>query len=116
MAAGRPGAGPTATALRGVTPPEPGSAFAAAGGVVRKAARSGVRAAGAPPAGCGGRGLGTARGGNRQRLPRLSCSRSIASKRALKLPLPKPMEPCRSMISKKTVGRSWTGLVKICSR
>ncbi len=50
------------------------------------------------------------------RLPRLSCSRSIASKRALKLPLPKPIEPCRSMISKKTVGRSWTGLVKIWSR
>lgn len=51
-----------------------------------------------------------------QRLPRFSCSRSIASKRALKLPLPKPIEPCRSIISKKTVGRSWTGLVKICSR
>ncbi len=51
-----------------------------------------------------------------QRLPRLACSRSMASKRALKLPLPKPREPCRSIISKKTVGRSWTGLVKICSR
>lgn len=51
-----------------------------------------------------------------QRLPRFSCSRSIASKRALKLPLPKPIEPWRSIISKKTVGRSWTGLVKICSR
>ena len=51
-----------------------------------------------------------------QRLPRLSCSRSIASKSALKLPLPKPSEPCRSMSSKKTVGRSPSGLVKICSR
>ena len=51
-----------------------------------------------------------------QRLPRFSCSRSIASKRALKLPLPKPSEPCRSMSSKNTVGRSCTGLVKICSR
>ena len=51
-----------------------------------------------------------------QRLPRRSCSRSIDSKSALKLPLPKPSEPCRSMISKKTVGRSPSGLVKICSR
>lgn len=51
-----------------------------------------------------------------QRLPRFSCSRSIASNRALKLPLPKPIEPWRSIISKKTVGRSWTGFVKICSR
>ena len=51
-----------------------------------------------------------------QRLPRRSCSRSIASNSALKLPLPKPSEPCRSMSSKNTVGRSCTGLVKICSR
>ena len=51
-----------------------------------------------------------------QRLPRLSCSRSIASKSALKLPLPKPSEPCRSISSKNTVGRSPSGLVKICSR
>ncbi len=51
-----------------------------------------------------------------QRLPRLSCSRSIASKRALKLPFPNPSDPCRSIISKKTVGRSPIGLVKICSR
>ena len=50
------------------------------------------------------------------RLPRASCSRSIASNSALKLPLPKPSEPCRSISSKKTVGRSCTGLVKICSR
>ena len=35
----------------------------------------------------------------RQRLPRSSCSRSIASNSALKLPLPKPSEPCRSMNS-----------------
>ncbi len=40
------------------------------------------------------------------RFPRLSCSRSIASKSALKLPTPKPREPWRSMISKKNVGRS----------
>ena len=33
------------------------------------------------------------------RLPRASCSRSIASNSALKLPLPKPSEPCRSMNS-----------------
>ena len=50
------------------------------------------------------------------RLPRFSCSRSIASNRAWKLPLPKPREPCRSMNSKNTVGRSPTGLPKICSR
>jgi hypothetical protein len=49
-------------------------------------------------------------------LPRFSCSLSIASNRALKLPFPKPIEPWRSMISKKTVGRSWTGLVKIWRR
>jgi hypothetical protein len=40
----------------------------------------------------------------------------IASKSALKLPTPKPREPCRSMISKKNVGRSWIGRVKICRR
>ena len=51
-----------------------------------------------------------------QRFPRLSCSRSMDSKSALKLPLPKPSDPWRSMISKKTVGRSPSGLVKICSR
>jgi hypothetical protein len=34
-----------------------------------------------------------------QRLPRASCSRSIASNSALKLPFPKPSEPCRSMNS-----------------
>ncbi len=34
-----------------------------------------------------------------QRLPRLACSFSKASNRALKLPLPKLSEPCRSMIS-----------------
>jgi len=51
-----------------------------------------------------------------QRLPRFSCSRSMASNSALKLPTPKPREPCRSMISKKKVGRSCTGLVKIWSR
>src|SRR6266702_3798375 len=51
-----------------------------------------------------------------QRLPRRACSRSMASNRALKLPLPNPCEPCRSISSKNTVGRSCTGLVKICSR
>ena len=51
-----------------------------------------------------------------QKLPRLACSRSIASNSAWKLPLPKPSEPCRSMNSKNTVGRSPMGLVKICSR
>ena len=50
------------------------------------------------------------------RFPRLACSRSIASKSALKLPLPNPWDPCRSISSKNTVGRSWTGWVKICSR
>ena len=50
------------------------------------------------------------------RLPRRACSRSIASNSALKLPLPNPCEPCRSISSKKTVGRSCTGWVKICSR
>ena len=48
--------------------------------------------------------------------PRRACSRSMASNSALKLPLPKPSEPCRSISSKNTVGRSCTGLVKICSR
>ena len=51
-----------------------------------------------------------------QRFPLRSCSRSIASKRALKLPSPKPRAPCRSMISKNTVGRSPMGFVKICRR
>ena len=52
----------------------------------------------------------------RYRFPRRSCSRSMASNSALKLPLPKPSEPWRSMISKNTVGRSPRGLVKICRR
>jgi hypothetical protein len=34
---------------------------------------------------------------NDHRLPRLACSRSIASNSALKLPLPNPCEPCRSI-------------------
>ncbi len=51
-----------------------------------------------------------------QRFPRAACSRSIDSNSALKLPLPKPSEPCRSISSKKIVGRSPSGLVKICSR
>ena len=56
------------------------------------------------------------RSGPGQKLPRLACSRSSASNSAWKLPLPKPSEPCRSMSSKNTVGRSPIGLVKICSR
>ena len=50
------------------------------------------------------------------RLPRRACSRSIASKSALKFPIPKPREPWRSMTSKKSVGRSWTIFVKSWSR
>src|SRR5262249_13399960 len=48
-------------------------------------------------------------------LPRRACSRSIASNSALKFPLPKLREPCRSITSKNSVGRSPTGFVKICS-
>ena len=62
------------------------------------------------------RGSGEGAGRLAHRLPRLACSRSIASNSALKLPTPKPREPWRSMISKKKVGRSWTGRVKICRR
>src|SRR5438093_5661390 len=50
------------------------------------------------------------------KFPRASCSRSNASNSALKLPLPKLFAPLRWMISKKSVGRSSTGLVNICSR
>src|SRR5438132_543232 len=50
------------------------------------------------------------------KLPRAACSRSMASNSALKLPLPKLFAPLRWMISKKSVGRSSTGLVNICSR
>jgi hypothetical protein len=50
------------------------------------------------------------------KFPRAACSLSIASNRLLKLPLPKASLPRRWMISKKRVGRSSTGLVKICSR
>ena len=56
------------------------------------------------------------RGARRQRFPRSSCSRSMASKSAWKLPLPKPSDPCRSISSKNTVGRSPSGRVKICRR
>ena len=63
-----------------------------------------------------GVGAGRERRADDHRLPRLACSRSIASNSALKLPLPNPCEPCRSISSKKTVGRSCTGWVKICSR
>src|SRR5207247_87164 len=50
------------------------------------------------------------------RFPRSSCSRSIAWNSALKLPAPKPREPWRSISSRKTVGRSPIGRVKIWSR
>src|SRR6266536_312347 len=50
------------------------------------------------------------------KLPRASCSFSSASNNALKLPLPKLFAPLRWMISKKSVGRSSTGLVKIWSK
>src|SRR5579883_637949 len=46
-------------------------------------------------------------------VPRFSCSRSIETKSALKLPFPNERLPLRWMISKKTVGRSCSGLVKI---
>ncbi len=77
-----------------------------------------------PPLGSGAQGTGLVESSRDrlpapvmgQRLPRRSCSISIASKSALKLPTPKPREPWRSMISKKNVGRSCTGRVKICSR
>src|SRR5262245_1554445 len=38
------------------------------------------------------------------RVPLRACSRSIASKSALKFPLPKLREPCRSITSKNNVG------------
>ena len=62
------------------------------------------------------RDLSARQGEHAYSVPRAACSRSIASKSALKLPRPKPREPWRWMISKKTVGRSTTGFVKICSR
>jgi hypothetical protein len=46
-------------------------------------------------------------------VPRLACSASIDSNKALKLPLPKDCAPLRWIISKNIVGRSKTGLVKI---
>lgn len=55
-------------------------------------------------------------GPENQRFPLKACSRSIASKSALKLPLPKDLAPFLWMISKKSVGLSCTGLVKIWSR
>ena len=50
------------------------------------------------------------------RLPRRSCSRSIDSNSALKLPSPNPRAPPRWMISMNTVGRSVTGSVNNCRR
>mgnify|MGYP007126306693 CR=1 FL=1 len=50
------------------------------------------------------------------KLPRIACSLSKASKSALKFTLPKLFAPLRWMISKKRVGRSSTGLLKIWSR
>lgn len=50
------------------------------------------------------------------KLPRDCCSNSKASKRARKLPTPKPWWPRRWMISKKRVGRAVTGRVKSWSK
>ena len=50
------------------------------------------------------------------RFPLSACSRSIASKSALKFPSPKPRAPWRSITSKKSVGRSCAVFVKIWSR
>src|SRR5262249_313464 len=59
---------------------------------------------------------GTSLHGKPHSVPRRACSRSIASNSALKFPLPKLREPRRWITSKNSVGRSSTGLVKICSR
>ena len=53
---------------------------------------------------------------NTYKLPLKSCSLSIASNRALKLPAPNDLAPLRWMISKNNVGLSSTGLVNICSK
>jgi hypothetical protein len=50
---------------------------------------------------------------NYYNVPRNSCSRSMASNSALKLPLPKEVAPLRWMISKNMVGLGSTGFVKI---
>lgn len=50
------------------------------------------------------------------RLPLRFCSSSKALNRELKLPAPKPWWLWRWMTSRKSVGRSCTGLVKICRR
>ena len=63
-----------------------------------------------------GRLMAASSGDSSQSVPRRACSRSIASNSALKFPLPKLRAPRRWMISKKSVGRSSTGLVKIWSR
>ncbi|SIQ21394.1 hypothetical protein SAMN05444858_101522 [Micromonospora avicenniae] len=112
----------------------PGEPVVAAQGRTRRRGRDGARVVavrlaggtgGRHEAAGGGRGptsrrrrvrRGLRHAGKCYRLPRASCSRSMASNRALKLPFPKPSEPCRSISSKKTVGRSCTGLVKIWSR
>ena len=50
------------------------------------------------------------------KFPRIACSRSMLTNKALKFPIPNPRLPCRSITSKNSVGRSCTGWVKICSR
>ena len=50
------------------------------------------------------------------KLPLAACSRSIASNKALKFPLPKLLAPLRWIISKNKVGRSWIGFEKSCNR
>lgn len=50
------------------------------------------------------------------KFPLSCCSNSMDSKSALKLPAPKPLWLRLWMISMKTVGRSWRGLLKIWSK
>ncbi|TWT42262.1 YHS domain protein [Phycisphaerae bacterium RAS1] len=52
----------------------------------------------------------------RYKFPRRACSRSSDTNSALKFPCPNPRQPCRSITSKNSVGRSCTGWVKIWSR
>ena len=53
---------------------------------------------------------------NNYNVPRLACSLSILSNKALKLPAPNPFAPIRWIISKNKVGLSSTGFVKIYSK
>ena len=53
---------------------------------------------------------------NDYNVPLRSCSLSIDWNKALKFPAPKPLAPILWITSKKNVGRSSTGLVKICNK